>query len=420
MRPISLFDKSFLQSLNASEAMWFDHLFLANICPIFYVETLADLEKEPGGGRTPENEVRIISDKFPEMHGAPNIHHRSLVINDLMGHAISMSGSIYVAGGKVGRVDAKAVTMFEHFPEATAFSRWQDGNFLEVERTFARVWREQMANLELKSLLPLIKKLQIEAKSCRSLKESCDLARLFIEDPANKLTCMKLIIFFQKLEQDLATRIFQRWESGGSPPISQFAPYAAYVLMVDLFFLISLAASQISVDRPSNRMDIGYLFYLPFAMMFVSSDRLHQRCAPLFLRDDQSFVWGLDLKRDLGAVNSYFMKLPDNEKEKGVMSFAPIPPKGLCPLVDSLYDKYLIKDWRNVLGNSLINKKENGKEVAKRIHSLVDAIQDAPHDPSLYLSEEPDCLIIKRKVHKERAGWFQLPKDMSPSKGENS
>jgi len=45
MGPIVLFDKSFLQSLNIDEAVWFDHFFISNIPPIFFTETLADLKK---------------------------------------------------------------------------------------------------------------------------------------------------------------------------------------------------------------------------------------------------------------------------------------------------------------------------------------------------------------------------------------
>lgn len=67
MGPITLFDKSFLQSLSVDESVWFDHFFTTNICPLFYVETLADLHKEVRPGRTPEQEVGIIADKFPEV-----------------------------------------------------------------------------------------------------------------------------------------------------------------------------------------------------------------------------------------------------------------------------------------------------------------------------------------------------------------
>jgi hypothetical protein len=52
--PILIFDKSFLQSLNVDEAVWLDNFFLTVITPLFFVETLADLEKEFHRGRTPE------------------------------------------------------------------------------------------------------------------------------------------------------------------------------------------------------------------------------------------------------------------------------------------------------------------------------------------------------------------------------
>ena len=67
MGPIALFDKSFLQSLSLDESVWFAHFFMPVVCPLFYVETLADLEKAVRAGRTPEQEVGIIARKFPEV-----------------------------------------------------------------------------------------------------------------------------------------------------------------------------------------------------------------------------------------------------------------------------------------------------------------------------------------------------------------
>ncbi len=75
MGPIALFDKSFIQSLSLDEAVLFDDFFLPVICPLFYVETLADLEKHVREGRTPEQEVGIIADKVPEMGGYPCAYH---------------------------------------------------------------------------------------------------------------------------------------------------------------------------------------------------------------------------------------------------------------------------------------------------------------------------------------------------------
>ena len=42
MGPITIFDKSALQSLSMDESVWLDAFFLVNVVPLFYVETLAD------------------------------------------------------------------------------------------------------------------------------------------------------------------------------------------------------------------------------------------------------------------------------------------------------------------------------------------------------------------------------------------
>ena len=52
-----IFDKSFLESLSPDEAVWLDMYFTTFITPLFFVETLADLEKQMRGGRTPEQIV---------------------------------------------------------------------------------------------------------------------------------------------------------------------------------------------------------------------------------------------------------------------------------------------------------------------------------------------------------------------------
>lgn len=91
MGPITLFDKSFLQSLSIDESVWFDNFFLTNISPLFLVETLADLAKTTRSGCTPEKEVRIIAQKTPEMNSSPNVFHTDLCIANLQGQKIGKS-----------------------------------------------------------------------------------------------------------------------------------------------------------------------------------------------------------------------------------------------------------------------------------------------------------------------------------------
>src|SRR5712692_4313532 len=60
--PILLFDKSVLQSLSVDEAVWLDTFYFPCITPLFFTETLADLEKEVQKGRSPEDVVGNLAE----------------------------------------------------------------------------------------------------------------------------------------------------------------------------------------------------------------------------------------------------------------------------------------------------------------------------------------------------------------------
>jgi hypothetical protein len=64
MGPITIFDKSALQALSIDETVWLEAYFLSNVTPLFYVETLADLEKI-AEGRPSEEMVASLAAKTP-------------------------------------------------------------------------------------------------------------------------------------------------------------------------------------------------------------------------------------------------------------------------------------------------------------------------------------------------------------------
>ena len=127
MGPIALFDKSFIQSLNADAAVWFDNFFLTNICPIFFVETLADLEKVLPKERTPEKEVAVIAGKTPEMWSYPNVFHLQICLANLLGHEVPMNGRLVLAGGRPVKTGERRGVVFELSAEAQALQRWRCG-----------------------------------------------------------------------------------------------------------------------------------------------------------------------------------------------------------------------------------------------------------------------------------------------------
>lgn len=414
MGPIALFDKSFLQGLSLDESVWFSHFFTANICPVFYVETLADLEKSVRAGRTPEQEVGIIADKCPEM-GAPNAEHSHICLAELLGHFVPATGQMLVAGGRRIKEGDKTSIIYDYFPESQAFQRWQRRDFLNVEREYARVWRESLARLDLAEVASLFKGLGVDGKTCKTLAEAKAMAHGIVAGGQEPHKTMRLAFLFLGVPNQHHRDILERWCRFGYPPLTQYAPYVAHVLTVELFFQIALAADLISSERASNRVDIAYLFYLPFCMMFVSSDKLHQRCAPLFLRPNQRFIWGPDLKASLTAINQFYSTLDEGTKEKGLFSFAANPPAG---------DFLVTQLWRDLLRPTAepfvpTLSPEAEKKIVEYVRRIKGASVAAPEaTPNPDHTREPDELVIERSVSLKKGSWFQLPKDIPRKLGE--
>ena len=128
--PITIFDKSALQSLSMDESVWLDAFFLVDVVPTFYVETLADLEKDLAEGRSPEELVGMLAAKTPP-NAVPNVHHRSLISAELTGWAVPMDGQVPIAGGEVMRgADGEIGVHVQEFDEAAALDRWKNHDFL--------------------------------------------------------------------------------------------------------------------------------------------------------------------------------------------------------------------------------------------------------------------------------------------------
>lgn len=411
MGPIILFDKSFLQSLSIDESVWFDHFFYPNVCPIFYVETLADLEKAVREGRTPEEEVGIIASKFPQMHGGPNAHHTELCSVNLGGMTVQMDGTIARNDGHYVKAEGKTGLVFEESATAMAFSRWQKGQFLDVERLFARAWRESLNSINLDIIAENFRAVGIDGKVCKSLKEAKEIAQKIVNSREKATYKMKLAFHFLNIPSGIQEMILKRWKGAGYPPLSDYAPYVAYILTVEIFFQIALAAHLISSERPSNRIDMAYLFYLPFSMLFVSSDRLHRNCAELFLRGNQNFVWGPDLKADLKKLNEYYSSLPEEEKQRGVMSFAGDPPKEGDYLVAKLWDNHFPR-WRERKEINITRDGELEKKIVKEANKIADARALQPGEIDFNIQKTSN-MVVKRLISKKKGSWWLVSKDLT-------
>lgn len=410
MGPITLFDKSFLQSLSLDEAVWFDAFYMSVVCPIFYVETLADLAKV-ATNRTADAAVRIIAQKTPELSGGPCAFHAELAVHNLLGNDVPMDGRIPRGGGRYVTGGGRTGVVYDESPEMKAFARWQDEQFSEVERLFAAGWRTTLGNADLNVIARQFRSLGVDGKRCTSLEQASSMAQNIVAASSEPFKQLDMAVRFFDVPREHHRKVVARWEARGQPALSTFAPYAAYVLTIEMFFHISVAAKLISSGRPSNRTDIAYLFYLPFCMMFVSNDKLHRRTASLFLRPDQQFVWGPDLKSDLGRLNAHYLTLPEAERNLGVTRIAKHPPTDAEYLTTTL--------WRRWMSDKMFSERsKTGAADPGRAHKLVEEFRAFTEGETLSpeqfpkTDDEVEAMTIKRRLRRRKGAWYLLPKDL--------
>ncbi len=337
LSPILIFDKSTLQSLNPDEAVWLDNFFLTNITPLFFIETLADLEKEVRAGRTPEQVVGNLAYKTPDMGSYPNIHHATLLAAELSGAGeIDMRfGRPIISGGIPMVLGERTGIVFHQAPEEEALQKWQREEFLQVERLMAKAWRQALSNVDYEENYILFQKWFVGREKPRTLPSARSFVDAIIDGPDQE-SIFRLGLTLLGVPWISQERTLARWQAEGKPLIRQFTPYFRHVFSVDFFFYLAIAADLISRARPSNKVDLAYPYYLPFCMVFASNDRLHKKVAPLFLRDDQTFMEGSALKADLDKLDQHYSLLPEEVKNQGIYRFAAAPPTECSFLVTQL------------------------------------------------------------------------------------
>lgn len=420
MGPITIFDKSALQALSMDEAVWFDAFFLANVVPLFYVETLADLEKEVAEGNSPEDVVGMLAERTPS-GAAPNVYHRHLIFGELGGLPIAMDGQVIVGAGDIKQSsDGSVGVHVDEFPEQAALLRWQEHEFLEIERDAAKSWRAELAKHDPERLIAVLKNiLPVDAKIA-DLEQLKNFIDSFCASAAPEVIALALEIL--GVPEEFKRVALERWESAGKPPLDEFAPYTTHVFKVDLLFYLGIHRGFISGERASNRVDMAYLYYLPFAMVFVSGDKLHRRTVPLFLRDDQSYLEADELKEALAELDKHYDALPQEIKQLGVLQFASYPPAELDNAVTRSWDKHMRGDWRESAQQKEAARGKPRDEVADRVtvaemRARMDEAELVAEGAELG-PDGPDYFVIRRQVPIKKGKWRMVSKEVEEADQE--
>lgn len=411
MWPTLIFDKSCLQSLNADEAMWLDQFFSTNITPLFYIETLADLEKGVGKGKTPEELVWMLAYKTPDMNTSVNTHHLSLLEWELIGRweVDIKTWRPILPGGKAVQLNWKTGFIFDKWPEEEAFSRWQKHDFLNLERLQAKRWRRSLSNINLeetyeffKTFFPITK-----PKNLESVKRLVD----FHMNDSDQGAIFRFGMTLVNVPEASQEKIIKRWIVAGKPKIQDFSPYFFYVFSVDFFFYLAISADLIWRGRASHKVDLAYLYYLPFCNVFSSSDNLHANIVPFFLRPDQMYIPGEDLKRDLKKLDSHFAALPDEVKEQGVASFAMFPPNDMSFLVSQLWNKYMGQGWKDPANQGPFVETDLSRKILASIKDFTDNSQPVENDENL-TTDNVEHVLVKRSAMIKKGKWTRFWPDI--------
>jgi hypothetical protein len=410
--PTLTFDKSFLQGLSTDESVWLDHFFACNVTPLFFIETLADIEKEVHKGRTPEQIVGSLAEKTPDMNGLVNPFHLSLLESELLaGATFGMDGRMLKARPQVVTLNDQTGVVYKISPEEEAFIRWQRREFLDLERQTAKAWRKSVTGIDHSAVYKAFGSMFNRIPKPKNGEEAKRTAEALIDnvDPENAFPFGMSLLSIGRQAQ---AYVMQRWIAAGKKPIREFAPYFRHVLSVDLFFYLAIASDLISRVRPKgkadNMVDVAYAYYLPFCKIFTSSDTLHERVIPLFLREDQTFIKGTDLKGDLRKLDEYYDGFPEEKKARGFHALAPHPPEDTSFLVTQLWDKYR-PDWREEA-----KREELAPELQKALLELLKKIkyqskplpEGAPQPRGI---EDIQYIHDERPIFRKKGKWTRVP-----------
>lgn len=336
-----LLDKSSLQALSGDELDFLYRYFTVNIAPVLILEILGDLLKPDKEGALSGREITQLANKLLQMSSAVNAHYRILLVNSLVGQQITMDGRTLVPASKLlHEPDGKRGVMIEESLEEKAIHRWRIGNFSEAEAILSQRWRESTTQIDLKEIGAKFSLLTIALPKTQNFVELVDVLDNLLLESTLQIEILKLLIILFGVHPQTASGIFHRWEAKTHSSVKEFAPYAFHCFRVTLAFYLGISRNHLGA-RSTNSVDLEYVYYLPFAHVFSSRDRFHKTFVPPFLREDQSFVDGDELKADLKAIVEEWSQLEDPQKEQWLKSNGQRPPDRERSITAGLWRKLL-------------------------------------------------------------------------------
>lgn len=383
-------DKSTFQSLSFNELYRLSSYYKHIITPVLTMEILGDLKKEFEEGKKPSSErvIEFANKLFP-IDTVVNAHYKTLMKGDLLGYQPSIDGrpNVGIQKSIISETGQKGFVIAETEEEKSIY-KWKAGNFSEADHELSQLWRITTTQ---EDLLENLKK-SLKANGSHKFgnyQELFDFVYKSISNADIQQNLLVSCIEHYGLDAESKVKVFGRWTQEGMPPIEKFAPYAFHCLLVDNLFMFGLASDLIGT-RPTNRVDLEYLYYLPFCNIFTSNDKVHKNLTPLLLKPYQRFITGPELKEDLKNIVDHLEGLSQEERKK----FKNVPPIISDSLTFKLWAEYF--DYPN---KSNWNRDISDAEKTK-MRSKMDEFTKAMDDGEEFeLQSNDDAEFIVKKSY---------------------
>lgn len=386
--PILICDKSTLQGLGRGELNLLRKYYFLNIPPVLLAEILGDLKKHSDASLSRE-EVRHLAEKLVPACSVVNVHFKNLIRSELAGYRHSMNGRPVIGGGKYVIAEGnKKGMVFEESREAAALLRWQRCEFEKAEEILADAWRASTQSLDLEAMQRQLRPTYSRHLKLRTLSEVYQFVDdLIVSAPPDLLLSWFLREVGEDLDRESGVLARLRASQGAFQLI---APYTTHCLRAALIFHFALAFGLIGT-RPTNRIDLEYLYYTPFCHAFSSGDVFHKKTAHLVLRKEQTFIEREELKSDLGQMGKWWAALGEQEREEE--TYRQGPPENNASVTHRLWAKVMKPGYRGL--------KRLSPDVAQRMFSEIkkstDTCQPTGEPPNGSL-DDCDFVVVKHHV----------------------
>ena len=373
MGPTILLDKSALQRLSADEAFRLDMHYNVNIAPVLIVEILADLKKDTNKTiKTPEDEVRILANKVSGLSYI-NAHYREVLIGSLMGRPDPIVGQIPMSGGvPITDATGKRSVFFDEPPEKEAIRRWQQSQFTEAERLLAERWRGSTRKIDLEGFRNQLRKMHAKLPSIASLADLSAIIDDLLKVPSYQRFYLEWCMQEAGVPKSRREAILRRWVNGRFGSLQTFSGYGYFIFRVILMFHLALILGLIGT-RPTNRIDLEYLYYLPFSHAFSSGDAFQRDFGRVLFLGDQDFIEADDLKQDMKNIQSHWDALGDNERTKWREEYGDYPPENDASPTYRLWKKHMRPRSER---KPIKLTEENNKRIMEHLRPQLDAIRE--------------------------------------------